>query len=119
MQQAMGLAQQLAESGQLGDVQRAMMNMMGGVGTDPEALLAQSGVDVEAIREVLDDPAALERLGVSPAQLEQLYEQTGGDPQAAMKQLGLSPEAIAKLAGKTESRGADDGEDDETPDGDR
>jgi hypothetical protein len=113
MQQAMGLAQQLAESGQLGDVQRAMMDMMGGVGMDPEALLVQSGVDVEAMREMLGDPATLERLGLSPEQLEQLYERTGGDPAAAMQQLGLSPEAIAELAKQAGTPSTDEGDGDE------
>lgn len=106
MQQAMGLAQQLAESGQLGEVQRAMMDMMGGLPIDPEALMVESGVDVEAMRELLDDPESLDRLGLSPEQLEALFERTGGDPRAALEELGLSPEAVAQLAGKTD--GSDD-----------
>jgi thiamine monophosphate kinase len=117
MQQAMGLAQQLAESGQLGDVQRAMMDMMGGLGMDPQALLVESGVDVEAMREVLEDPSTLERLGLSPDQLEQLYQQTGGDPRAAMAQLGLSPEQIAEIAGQAGQPHTDRSEAEEGDDG--
>ncbi|HJL16439.1 MAG TPA: Clp protease N-terminal domain-containing protein [Sandaracinaceae bacterium LLY-WYZ-13_1] len=105
METAMGLVQQLAQSGQLEDVQQAMMQSMGGMGMDPSALLARSGVDLEQLQRMAQDPATLERLGVSPEQLEEAFRQTGGDPQAALAKLGVTPEKLAAVAPGGEAAG--------------
>lgn len=93
MESAMNLAQQLADSGKLGELQEAMSGMLGGV--DPREMLAQSGVDVAAIEQQVAsmDAATLERLGVSPERMKQALEESGGDPEAALAKLGIGGEA--------------------------
>lgn len=89
MDTALQLAQQLADSGKLGEVQQAMAGMMGGV--DPREMLERSGIDVGAIeRRVASlDAETLQRLGVSPEQMRRALEEAGGDPRAALERLGL------------------------------
>ena len=89
MESAMQLAQQLADSGKLGEVQQAMAGMMGGM--DPREMLAQSGIDVAALEQKVAsmDPATLQQLGVSRESVERALAETGGDPRAALEKLGL------------------------------
>lgn len=90
MESAMQMAQQLADSGKLGELQEAMSGMFGGM--DPREMLAQSGIDVSEIeqRVAAMDEETLERLGVSPERMRRALEETGGDPQAALEKLGLT-----------------------------
>ena len=85
----MQLAQKLADSGKLGEVQQAMAGMMGGM--DPREMLAQSGIDVAALEQRVAsmDPATLQQLGVSRESVERALAETGGDPRAALERLGL------------------------------
>lgn len=92
MESAMGLAQQLADSGKLGEMQQAMAGMLGG--RDPREMLAQSGIDVAALEQQVAtmDAATLQQLGVSPEQMRQALQETGGDPRAALEKLGVRVE---------------------------
>lgn len=93
MQSAMQLAQQLADSGKLGELQEAMSGMLGGV--DPRELLAQSGISAEELERRVGalDPAALEELGVDQDTLERALAESEGDPAEALRRLGLDPAA--------------------------
>lgn len=90
MESAMQLAEQLAASGKLGEVQQAVAGMMGGM--DPQQMLAQSGIDLADLERQITsmDPATLERLGVSPEHMQRALEEAGGDPRAALEKLGVT-----------------------------